>query len=160
MANKKGGATVEMVRSVIEPIISELQLELWDVRYVKEGVQWYLRVFIDKPEGVNIEDCEKVSRAIDGPIDEINPIEQSYCLEVCSPGIERELIREEHFNRFIGANVIVKMIRPIEGIGKEFGGVLKACDKNQVTIEDHSGENSVVINKKDAVWIKLDDFDI
>ena len=158
MANKKGGATVETVRNLIEPIVAELNLELWDVRYVKEGAQWYLRVFIDKPEGIGIEDCEKVSRAIDAPLDELNPIEQSYCLEVCSPGIERELVREEHFMRFIDADVMVKMIRPIEGIGKEFAGVLKEYNKGEILIEDHSGENQVTINKKDAVWIKLDDF--
>ena len=160
MANKKGGATVETVRNLIEPIVAELNLELWDVRYVKEGAQWYLRVFIDKPEGIGIEDCEKVSRAIDAPLDELNPIEQSYCLEVCSPGIERELVREEHFMRFIDAEVMVKMIRPIEGIGKEFAGVLKEYNKGEILIEDHSGENQVTINKKDAVWIKLDDFDM
>jgi ribosome maturation factor RimP len=160
MANKKGGATVETVRNLIEPIVAELNLELWDVRYVKEGAQWYLRVFIDKPEGIGIEDCEKVSRAIDAPLDELNPIEQSYCLEVCSPGIDRELVREEHFMRFIDADVMVKMIRPIEGIGKEFAGVLKEYNKGEILIEDHSGENQVTINKKDAVWIKLDDFDM
>lgn len=160
MANKKGGTTVEAVRNLIEPIVTELNLDLWDVRYVKEGAQWYLRVFIDKPEGVGIEDCEKVSRAIDAPLDELNPIEQSYCLEVCSPGIERELVREEHFMRFLGADVMVKMIRPIEGIGKEFAGVLKEYNKGEILIEDHSGENQVTINKKDAVWIKLDDFDM
>ena len=160
MANKKGGATVETVRNLIEPIVAELNLELWDVRYVKEGAQWYLRVFIDKPEGIGIEDCERVSRAIDAPLDELNPIEQSYCLEVCSPGIERELVREEHFMRFIDADVMVKMIRPIEGIGKEFAGVLKEYNKGEILIEDHSGENQVTINKKDAVWIKLDDFDM
>lgn len=160
MANKKGGTTVEAVRNLIEPIVTELNLELWDVRYVKEGAQWYLRVFIDKPEGVGIEDCEKVSRAIDAPLDELNPIEQSYCLEVCSPGIERELVREEHFMRFLGADVMVKMIRPIEGIGKEFAGVLKEYSKGEILIEDHSGENQITINKKDAVWIKLDDFDM
>ncbi len=160
MANKKGGATVEAVRNLIEPIVSQLGLELWDVRYVKEGAQWYLRVFIDKAEGVNIEDCEKVSRAIDAPLDELNPIEQSYCLEVCSPGIERELVKEEHFMRFIGADVMIKMIRPIEGIGKEFAGVLKEYNKGEILIEDHSDENQVTINKKDAVWIKLDDFDM
>lgn len=160
MAVKKGGFTVEAVWSLIEPIVNGFGLQLWDVRYVKEGAQWYLRVFIDKPEGVNIDDCEKVSRAIDQPLDELNPIEQSYCLEVCSPGIERELIREEHFMQFIDSDVMVKMIRPIDGIGKEFNGVLKDYNKGEITIEDHSGENQVTINKKDAVWIKLDDFDI
>lgn len=159
MAGKKGGATAEAVWALIEPIVAGFDLELWDVRYVKEGAQWYLRVFIDKPSGVNIEDCEKVSRAIDEPLDELNPIEQSYCLEVCSPGIERELVREEHFKKFLGADIMVKMIRPLEGIGKEFAGVLKSFDKGSVTVADHSGENEITIQKKDTVWVKLDDFD-
>jgi ribosome maturation factor RimP len=79
-------------------------------------------------------------------------------LEVCSPGIERELVRDEHFQQFIGADIMVKMHRPIENIGKEFAGVLKGYEDSMVTISDHSDENEVTINKKDAVWIKLDDF--
>ena len=160
MADKKGGSTVDAVWKLIEPIVNDLGLQLWDVRYVKEGAQWYLRVYIDKDGGVGIEDCERVSRSIDEPLDRLNPIEQSYCLEVCSPGLERELIRPEHYKRFLGADIMVKMIRPIEGIGKEFGGVLKGYDKGEILIEDHDGENSVTVNKKDVVWVKLDDFDI
>ena len=160
MADKKGGSTVDAVWKLIEPIVNDLGLQLWDVRYVKEGAQWYLRVYIDKDGGVGIEDCERVSRSIDEPLDRLNPIEQSYCLEVCSPELERELIRPEHYKRFLGADIMVKMIRPIEGIGKEFGGVLKDYDKGEIIIEDHDGENSVTVNKKDIVWVKLDDFDI
>ncbi|MDY3860974.1 MAG: ribosome maturation factor RimP [Ruminococcus sp.] len=160
MADKKGGSTVDAVWKLIEPIVNDLGLQLWDVRYVKEGAQWYLRVYIDKDGGVGIEDCERVSRSIDEPLDRLNPIEQSYCLEVCSPGLERELIRPEHYKRFLGADIMVKMIRPIEGIGKEFGGVLKDYDKGEIIIEDHDGENFVTVNKKDIVWVKLDDFDI
>lgn len=160
MADKKGGSTVDAVWKLIEPIVNDLGLQLWDVRYVKEGAQWYLRVYIDKDGGVGIEDCERVSRGIDEPLDRLNPIEQSYCLEVCSPGLERELIRPEHYKRFLGEDIMVKMIRPIEGIGKEFGGVLKDYDKGEIIIEDHDGENSVTVNKKDIVWVKLDDFDI
>lgn len=160
MADKKGGSTVDAVWKLIEPIVNDLGLQLWDVRYVKEGAQWYLRVYIDKDGGVGIEDCERVSRSIDEPLDRLNPIEQSYCLEVCSPGLERELIRPEHYERFLGADIMVKMIRPIEGIGKEFGGVLKGYDKGEILIEDHDGKNSVNVNKKDVVRVKLDDFDI
>ena len=160
MADKKGGSTVDAVWKLIEPIVNDLGLQLWDVRYVKEGAQWYLRVYIDKDGGVGIEDCERVSRSIDEPLDRLNPIEQSYCLEVCSPGLERELIRPEHYKRFLGEDIMVKMIRPIEGIGKEFGGVLKDYDKGEIIIEDHDGENSVTVNKKDIVLVKLDDFDI
>lgn len=159
MAKSKGGVTVSKVWELCEPIVEGLGLKLWDVRYVKEGADWFLRVYIDKPEGVDITDCEKVSRAINDPLDELDPIENAYCLEVCSPGIERELVRDEHFEQFIGADIMVKMLRPIEGIGREFAGVLTAYDDGMVTITDHSGENEMTISKKDAAWIKLDDFD-
>lgn len=159
MAKSKGGVTVSKVRELCEPIVKDFGLSLWDVRYEKEGADWYLRIFIDKEDGVDITDCEKVSRAINTPLDELDPIENAYCLEVCSPGIERELVRDEHFMQFIGADIMVRMRRPIEGIGKDFCGVLKGYDYGMVTIADHSGENEVIINKKDAAWIKLDDFD-
>lgn len=160
MAKSKGGATVSKIWEMCEPIVNELGLSLWDVRYVKEGAQWYLRVFIDKPEGVDINDCERVSRAINEPLDELDPIENAYCLEVCSPGIERELVRDEHFAQFIGADIMVKLLRPIEGVGRELDGKLKAYSGGEVTIIDHAGENELTFNKKDAAWIKLDDFDI
>ena len=159
MAKSKGGVTVSKVRELCEPIVKDFGLSLWDVRYEKEGADWYLRIFIDKEDGVDITDCEKVSRAINTPLDELDPIENAYCLEVCSPGIERELVRDEHFMQFIGADIMARMRRPIEGIGKDFCGVLKGYDDGMVTIADHSGENEVTINKKDAAWIKLDDFD-
>ncbi len=159
MAKSKGGVTVSKVRQLCEPIINELGLSLWDVRYVKEGAGWFLRIYIDKDGGVDINDCEAVSRAVNEPLDELDPIENAYCLEVCSPGIERELIRDEHFEQFIGADIMVKMRVPIDGIGKEFKGVLKSYDDGTVTIRDYSDENEVTVSKKDAVWIKLDDFD-
>ena len=159
MAKKKGGNTVSSVWTLVEPIVENLGLKLWDVRFVKEGASWYLRIYIDSEEGVSIDDCEKVSRAIDSPLDQLDPIDTEYCLEVCSPGIERELIRDEHFLSYINADVMVKMIRPIEGIGKEFNGILKAYENSEVTIQDYSGENEVTFNKKDAVYIKLDDFE-
>ena len=151
--------TVEKVWDIVEPIIEELDLILWDVRFLKEGADWFLRIFIDHPEGVNINHCEQVSRAVDQPLDDADPITQAYILEVSSPGIERELIRPQHFEQFIGADVMVKMIRPVEGIGKEFKGVLMDYNQGEVTIEDHSGENQITISKKDTAWIKLDDFD-
>ena len=77
---------------------------------------------------------------------------------MCSPGVERELVRDEHFAQFIGADIMVKMLRPVEGIGKEFNGKLKAYDDGVVTVEDHSGENELTFRKKEAAWIKLDDF--
>jgi ribosome maturation factor RimP len=159
-SNKKKG-TASAVWELVQPIVEGFDLVLWDVRYEKEGSQWFLRVFIDKEEGaVDITDCENVSRAIDKPLDELDPITDNYILEVSSPGVERELILDEHFEKFIGADIMVKMIRPLEGIGKELKGVLKAYENGQVTIEDHSGENEITISKKDTAFIKLDDFDI
>ncbi len=159
MANSKGKNTVTAVEEIARPIADDLGLRIWDVRYLKEGSQWYLRVFIDKDGGVDINDCERMSRALDEPLDQADPIDGEYILEVSSPGIERELVKPEHFAAFIGADIMVKMIRPIDGIGKEFKGVLTAFEDGEVTVTDHSGENTVTINKKDAAYIKLDDFD-
>ncbi len=159
MAKSKGGVTVSKVWELCEPIVGELGLRLWDVRYVKEGADWFLRVFIDKDGGVDINDCERVSRAINDPLDELDPIENAYCLEVCSPGIERELVRDEHFEQYLGADIMVRMRRPIDGIGRDFKGKLFAYSGGMVTVRDHSDENEITINKKDAAWIKLDDFD-
>ena len=149
----------DQVAALAKPVVEGFGLQLWDVEYVREGPEYFLRLYIDKEGGVDITDCEKVSRAVNTPLDELDPIENAYCLEVCSPGIERELVRDEHFMQFIGADIMVRMRRPIEGIGKDFCGVLKSYDDGMVTIADHSGENEVTINKKDAAWIKLDDFD-
>ena len=155
---KKGGNTVDLVTEIVKPIVEQLGLSLWDVRFVKEGADYFLRIFIDSENGITIEDCEKVSRAVDLPLDEADPISQSYCLEVCSPGIERQLKKEEHFQAFIDSPIMVKMIRPIDKLGKEFSGILKESDRNTVKI-DVDGD-IVTVNKKDTVWIKLDDFDI
>lgn len=155
---KKGGNTVDLVTEIVKPIVEQLGISLWDVRFVKEGADYFLRIFIDSENGITIEDCEKVSRAVDLPLDEADPISQSYCLEVCSPGIERELKKEEHFQAFIDSPIMVKMIRPIDKLGKEFSGILKESNRNTVKI-DVDGD-IVTVNKKDTVWIKLDDFDI
>lgn len=151
--------TVTTVEELVTPIAEGLGLRIWDVRYLKEGSQWFLRIFIDKDGGVDINDCEALSRAVDQPLDELDPIDGEYILEVSSPGIERELIKDKHFEEFIGADIMIRMIRPIEGIGKDFKGVLTAYENGEVTITDHSGENQITINKKDAAYIKLDDFE-
>ena len=154
----KGGNTVKIVWDIVEPLAAELGLSIWDVRFLKEGSQWYLRVFIDKDGGVGIDDCVNLSHAIDGPIDEANPIEQAYILEVSSPGVERDLIRDEHFTAFIGEKIKVKMIRPVEG-KREFSGILESYEDGNITIrlEDESGFS---FTKKEASFVKLDDFDM
>lgn len=154
----KGGNTVKAVWEIAEPLAAELGLSIWDVRFLKEGSQWYLRVFIDKDGGVGIDDCVNLSHAIDGPLDEANPIEQAYILEVSSPGVERELVRDEHFEKYIGEKIKVKMIRPVEG-KREFSGILESYEDGNITIrlEDESG---FTFTKKEASFVKLDDFDI
>ncbi|MGN0453492.1 MAG: ribosome maturation factor RimP [Ruminococcus sp.] len=159
MKESKGGSVCESVKALVEPIAEGLGLQLWDVRYLKEGAQWYLRIFIDKEGGVSVDDCETVSRAVDEPLDALDPIKEAYILEVSSPGLERELVRDEHFEKYRGADITVRLIRPMEILGKEFKGVLKDFNKDTVTVEDHSGENEVTVNRKDTAWIKLDDFD-
>lgn len=159
MSKKKSGNTVSEVSALVEPIINEMGLQLWDVRYVKEGALWYLRIFIDKPEGITIEDCEKVTRAVDAPLDELDPIEGSYTLEVSSPGIERELIRDEHFDQFLGAPVMIKLHKPLSDGVKEINGSLVSHDKENVDIVTQDGKE-LTVRKKDTVYIKLDDFNI
>ena len=154
----KGGNTVKTVWELAQPIAEEQGLRLWDVRFLKEGSSWYLRIFIDKDGGVSIDDCVDMTHAINGPLDEADPIEQAYFLEVSSPGLERELVRDEHFLSYIGAQIKVKMIRPVEG-KREFSGVLENYDSGSITIrcEDESG---FTFTKKEASWVKLDDFDM
>lgn len=158
-AKSKGGAVCEAVRAIAEPVARECGVDIWDVRYLKEGAEWYLRIFIDKEDGVSIDDCEAVSRALDEPLEKNDPIKDAYILEVSSPGLERELVRMEHFDKYLGADIMVRLIRPVEVLGRDFCGVLTAHDKETFTVTDHSGENTVTVNKKDAAWVKLDDFD-
>ena len=159
MAKKKGGNTVSEVTALVKPIIEAMGLTLWDVRFVKEGALRYLRIFIDKDEGVSIDDCERVTRAIDAPLDELDPIEDAYTLEVSSPGIERELTEDWHFEMFLGAPVMVKLIRPDESGVRELKGTLVANEKDSIELILEDGSERV-INKKDSVYIKLDDFNI
>lgn len=159
MPKHKQGSTVEIVTEIVRPIVEELGLSLWDVRFVKEGAMWYLRIFIDKDSGVAIEDCENVTRAIDEPLDHADPIEQNYCLEVSSPGIERELVKPEHFDAFLGAPVMIKTIRPLKDGVRELKGTLVAHDKETVTVVLDDGVQKT-LNKKETVYVKLDDFEL
>ena len=120
---KKGRTTVQVIHEIAEPIAEKLGLSIWDIKFLKEGSQWYLRVFIDKDGGISIDDCEAMSRALDEPLDELDPISQSYCLEVCSPGIERELVTDEH------EEVVLKMEEEINKFKrKEIANVKLADD--------------------------------
>lgn len=152
----KGGNTVAAVRKIVEPYAQQLGLDIWDIRFQKEGTTWYLRIFIDKDGGVSIDDCVDMTHAINKPLDEADPIEQAYCLEVSSPGIERELTRDEHFLKCIGQKIMVKTIRPVDG-KREFKGVLESYDNGNIGFRCEDGSD-LVFGKKEVSFVKLDDF--
>ena len=126
---KNGKGIVETVWALAEPLAEELGCWLWDVEYVKEGARRVLRITIDSEEGITINDCEALHRAIDPVLDEADPIEEAYYLEVSSPGVERELRTPTHIEACEGWNVEVKLYAPIGGV-KKFRGVLEPCAEN------------------------------
>ncbi|BCE06588.1 hypothetical protein RSC2_00177 [Bacillus paralicheniformis] len=124
---------IDTVSEMVQPILDNLQLELVDIEFVKEGPSWFLRVFIDSDDGVDIEECAKVSEALSEKLDEADPIKQNYFLEVSSPGAERPLKKEADFMKALGKNVYIKTYEPIEG-NKEFEGELSAFDGENVEV--------------------------
>lgn len=146
------------VRDIAEPYAKELGLEIWDVQFVKEGAEHYLRIFIDKPEGISIDDCVNLTHALDKPLDDADPVSVPYILEVSSPGAERALKRDEHFLKYIGSKVMVKFIRPRDG-KREYKGILNGYENGTITFTADGEEEPFVFNKKEASYVKLDDFD-
>ena len=130
---RKKENTTDTAARLAQPLLEELGLTLWDLRFEKEGSLWYLRYFIDKEGGVTIDDCERFSRAVEKKLDAADPISQSYTLEVSSPGIERELTRDWHFRACMGQEVAVRLIRPVDG-ARDFVGTLTSCGEDGVTI--------------------------
>ena len=157
MPKGKGGNVSAAVWQIAEPIAAQLGVQIWDIRFLKEGADWFLRIFLDKEGGIGIDDCEAFSRAIDKPLDELDPIEQSYCLEVSSPGLERELTRPEHFERYKGEKIKVRLIRPVNS-RRDYSGILEECDRSRITLRLEDG-SAMDLDKKEASYIKLDDFD-
>ena len=154
MAEKKN--TVSLVWDIAKPIADELGLILWDVRFLKEGANWYLRIFIDKDGGVDIEDCVNMSHAMDAPLDEGDFIEQSYNLQVSSAGIERDLVRDEHFIKYIGEKIMLKLPKAVDG-QKEFHGILEKYEDGNLTVS-YGKDKLLTVNKKETSWIRADDF--
>lgn len=145
----------EKVYALIKETVEGCGVELWDVRFLKEGASWYLRVFIDKPEGITIDDCTEVSHAIDPIIDEADPIDIAYYLEVCSPGLERELSKPFHFERVKGEKIKVKLYKALDG-KKELVGKLVSVSE-QIVIECDGTE--IAISFKDISKANLCDFE-
>lgn len=133
MAKNTGIAST--VESLVTPKINELGFSVWDVEYVKEGAEWYLRITIDSPNGVDLESCETVHRAIEEIIDKADPIEDFYYLEVSSPGIERTLKKPEHFSVCIGETVEIRLFAPDKNGKKSYRGVLSAANERGIELE-------------------------
>lgn len=147
--------TADKVRALAEAPIESLGYRIWDVRYVKEGAEWYLRIFIDSDQGIGIDDCAAVSRLVDPILDDADIISTSYYLEVCSPGLERELSRPEHFAVMTGKSVTVRLIRAENG-AKEFTGTLTGYDNGDVTLDTTDG--TVTFQNQNISKVKLNDY--
>lgn len=136
------------------PEAEKLSLSIWETEFVKEGASWFLRYYIDKPEGVGLDDCENFSRAVDPLLDEADFIDEAYYLEVSSPGIERNLTKPEHFALCQGQTVRVRLIRPRDGV-REFAGALKDYRDGSFTLLTENGEET--FEQKTCAWVRLVD---
>ncbi len=152
---KKQGNTVETVRQLVAPVVEEMNLSLWDITFDKEGADWFLKVLVEKNDGdIDILTCEALSRKIDPMLDEEDPIEQSYFLEVGSPGLGRRLRTAEHFERYLGQEVYVRLIRPDSEGRREIQGDLISFDGGEICIK---AESEINIKLSDSAFVKLCD---
>lgn len=142
----------QKTEAILTPIVESRGFELVDVEYVKEAGTWYLRGYIDKPGGITVNDCEDVSRAFSDILDEQDFIEDSYIMEISSPGLDRPLKKEKDFIRSMGREIELRTYRPVQK-QKEFYGILHAYDENSVTIETEEGKQK--FDRKDIALIRL-----
>ena len=142
----------DVVWELAEPVVQEHGCQLWDVEYVREAGQWYLRLYLDKDGGVDINDCEAISRAVDPILDEKDPIPGSYHFEVCSAGLERVLKRPSDFQKYLGSPITVKLYRPRNGM-KEIPCVLRAYEDGRLTVE--AGKETVTFEKSEVALVRL-----
>lgn len=142
----------EQVAAFAEDVVKAHGCSLWDVEYVREGSEYFLRLYIDKEGGVDINDCEAISRAMDPILDEKDPVPGSYHFEVCSAGLERALKRPGDFERFLGSPITVKLYRPYNGL-KELPCVLRGYEDGRLTVE--SGKETVTFEKSQVALVRL-----
>lgn len=155
---KKNGGIVGTVRAIAEPLAEELGYVLWDVEYEKQGADMYLRITIDSEEGITIDDCERMHRAIDPLLDEADPIEEAYHLEVSSPGIERDLKNEMQIQSCVGWDVEVRLYAPVDG-AKSFRGELMGLDGEGGVCVSCNGETRTFARSAVALLRTVYDFD-
>ena len=146
--------TEKRIEELIQPTVTEMGYELVDVEFVKEGPNWYLKIFIDKEGGVTIDDCEAVSKTLEKIFDEKDHIEQAYFLEISSPGIDRPLKKKEDFIKYNGEMVDVKLYKPYEG-SKEYTGKLVGYDENDGTVTIEVDDKNIAFTKKEIAGIRL-----
>ena len=142
----------EQVEAFAKPVVEENGCSLWDVEYVREGADRFLRLYIDKEGGVDITDCEAIHRIVDKLLDEKDPISESYHFEVCSAGLERALKRPSDFQRFMDSAVLVKLYRPRNGL-KEISGYLRGYQDGKVTVE--AGKEMITFEKSEIALVRL-----
>ena len=142
----------ELIEKLAQPVVEAHGCSLWDVEFVREGTEYFLRLYLDKDGSVDITDCEAISRAMDPILDEKDPIQQSYHFEVCSAGLERALKRPSDFERFMGSPITVKLYRPVNGL-KELPCVLKGYEDGRITVE--AGKEMIVFEKSQVALVRL-----
>ena len=142
----------DRVWKLAEPVAAQFGLRIWDIEYVREGADWFLRVYIDKDGPVDINDCENVSRTLDPILDEEDPIPDSYTFEVCSAGCERVLKRPGDFQQFLGSKVLLRLYRPRDG-RKEYIGVLKDYQNGTITLE--AGQDTLTFAPDETAMVRL-----
>lgn len=148
----KSEAYVARTEELLKPIVEANGLTIYDVEYIREGSEWYLRAYIDKLEGVHIDDCVLVSRAMSELLDEDDLIQEGYIFEVSSPGLGRTLKKDKHFDKSLGEEVELRTYKAINK-QKEFKGLLKSYDKDNITIETE--EENIVFSRADVARIRL-----
>ena len=142
----------ELIEKLAQPVVQAHGCSLWDVEYVREGTEYFLRLYLDKEGGVDITDCEAISRAMDPILDDKDPIQNSYHFEVCSAGLERALKRPGDFQRFMGSPITVKLYRPRNGV-KELPCVLRGYEDGKITVE--AGKETIVFEKSQVALVRL-----
>ena len=159
MAKQSGGNTAAKVEALVRPIVEGMGLRLWDVVFEKEGPDWYLRVLIDRDGVMDTDTCAAVSHALDPVLDEADPIDQSYYLEVGSPGLGRRLTKPEHYDQLLGQRIRVKLFRPNEQKIREFSGVLESRQNLMVTVRTENGPVEYALGAASVVRL-CDDEDL
>lgn len=138
---------IKEIYGIVEPMANELNLEIYHIEYVKENGEYYLRIYIDKDGGIFLSDCEALSRRVSDVLDEVDPIKEAYFLEVSSPGLNRRLFNDNHYIKFVGREVMVRLTKALDG-NKNFKGILKEVNDDNIVVEVKDGELQIIPKDK------------